>query len=391
MKTKQPSKGGYRIDIADMVRNRHTVDSDSCRTNKHVNTFITSNNDISNIECATNTISQDSASIAHAMCAVATTVVCDGLNLTRHLDNVEQKNLKIRLEKYSGQLKFKNAQKMMPYRQGRNIYDGDAVLGQIRFDPFGDRAGYFFLHVNPAKMDAGQSQMIQGLVSYLLGEPWCSFVGRARVSLLDAAVDVHGVNIASIIPVPSRAKQSGFFLKFFQKGQTRLYKQGTEYVGHNKSEKHACIYNKADEQSELIGVSGEKNITRIELQAKPRVRGKFGEELSTLADLPRYANPFGIVDIAEFPKEAEKDDLLMIATALTAYVGSTAVLGMVRDKPLKQRLKDHLMAQPCRWWQPEKHWADFLKGLAGHPLFACCHLMRELAYVHFFLNGKHEA
>ena len=111
MKTKQPSKGGYRIDVTDMVRNRHAVGGESSRTNKHVNTFNTSNTNISNIEYATNIISQDSASIAQAMCAVSTTVVCDGLNLTRHLDNVEQMNLKIRLEKYSGQLQFKNAQK----------------------------------------------------------------------------------------------------------------------------------------------------------------------------------------------------------------------------------------------------------------------------------------
>lgn len=384
MKTKQPSKGGYRIDVTDMVRNRHAVGGDSCRTNKHVNTFNTSNTDISNIEYATNTISQDSASIAHAMCAVSTTVVCDGLNLTRSLNNVDQKNFKIRLEKYSGQLKFKNAQKMMPYQQGRNIYDGDTVLGQIRFDPFGDRAGYFFLHVNPAKLDAGQSQLIQGLVSYLLGEPWCSFVGQARVSMFDAAVDVHGVNIASIIPVPSMALQSGFFLKFFQEGRTRLYKQGTEYIGHNKSEKRARIYDKAEEQFEVSSLDGEKNVTRIELTAKPRVRSKFGEEVSVLADLPRYKNPFGMLSIAEYPKAAEKDDLLTVATALTAYVGSTAVLRLIGDKTLRDSLKGHLVAPPCSWWQPDKHWAEFLIGLTQHPLFACCHLQDQPAYMTFF-------
>ena len=32
MKKKQPIKGGYRIDVTDMVRNRHAVGGDSCRT-----------------------------------------------------------------------------------------------------------------------------------------------------------------------------------------------------------------------------------------------------------------------------------------------------------------------------------------------------------------------
>ena len=379
MKTKQPIKGGYRIDIADMVRNRHAVSGESCRTNKPVNSINTTNNshfNISNYEYTTTTTSHDSSSIANTASAVSTTVVCDGLNLTAHIDESDQTAFENRLMKYSGPLKLKNAPKMKPYKKGRLIYKGDKVIAQIRYEPIGN-AGYFFLHLNPSKLDADQSLLIQEFVSYLLDESWCSFVGRAKATMFDAAVDVHGINIASIIPVPSRAKQSGFFLKFFQEGSTRKYLQGTEYIGHNTSEKHACVYDKADEQSEVIGVCGSENITRIEVQAKPRVRAKFGTAVSTLAELPAYANPFLIVDIAEFPKDAEQDDCLRLATSLTAYVGATAVLGMVRDKPLRQRLKGHFKAPPCSWWQPNKHWADFLRGLAQHPLFACCNLPAE--------------
>lgn len=388
MKTKQPIKRGQQFDITDVATKRHTVSDELCRTNKHVNTFNTSNNDISNIEYSTDTISHDSAEIAHAATAVSTTVVCDGLNLTAHLDKSDQTGFKDRLEKYSGPMKFTNAKKMKPYRQGRNICDGDEIIGQIRFDPFGNLAGYFILHVNPAKLDAGQSQKIQGLVSYLLGEPWCLFLGRAKVSLLDAAVDVKGVNIASIIPVPSMALQSGFFLKFFKEGRTRLYKQGTEYVGHNKSEKHARVYDKADEQGDLIGVTGDedKNITRVEVQAKPRVRAKLGNEVSVLADLPHYKNPFLMLSVAEYPKEAEEDDFLKLATALTAYMGATAVLRLVGDKSLRNRVKEHLKAPPCSWWQPDKHWEKLLKSLVEHPLFSCCHLLNHPAYIKFFNN-----
>lgn len=387
MNTKQPIKRSQQFDISDMATKRHTVNDELCRTNKHVNTISinnTSHSNISNIEYTTDTVSCNSLAFANVLHTVLTTVVCDGLNLTAHLDGSDQSGFQYRLKKYTGPLKITNAQKMKPYRQGRNIYDGDKVIAQIRFDPFDDSAGYFFLHVNPAKLNADQSQLIQGLVSYLLDEPWYSFVGRAKVSMFDAALDVHGVNLGSIIPVPARAVQSGYFLKFFEEGKTRQYKQGTEYVGHNRSEKHACVYDKVDEQGDLIGVTGDKDVTRIEIQAKPRFRAKFGDEVSTLADLPRYTNPFRMLDLAEYPKEAGQDDLLKIATILTAYVGATAVLRLVGDKGQRDRLKEHLSAPPCSWWQPDSHWSAFLSGLAQHPLFACCDLISKPAYTDWF-------
>ena len=395
MKIKQPIKRGQQIDISSMITKQRAGNNESCRTNKHVNAFNTnkhvnafntSNNDISNIQCATDTVSHDSVSFAHAMSTVSTIVSCDGLNLTATLDKRDQSEFLGRLSKYSGHTNFKNAQKMKPYRHGRNICDGGQIIGQIRFDPFGDRAGYFFLHVNPAKLDAGQSQLIQGLVSYLLGESWCSFVGRARVSMFDAAVDVRGVNIASIIPVPSGATQSGFVMKFFHEGRTRQYKQCTEYVGHNTSEKNACIYDKAEERSEVVGVIGREDITRVEVQAKPRVRGRFAEEVSTLADLPAYKNPLLMLSIAEFQKDAEGDDLLKIASVLTAYIGSTAVLQLVADKLVQKRIKDHIGKLPCCWWTPDVYWREFLRGLATHPLFSDCRLLDEPAYVKFFAS-----
>ena len=386
MKKKQPIKGGYRIDVTDMVRNRHTVSGESSRTNKPVNSINTTNTThchISNIEYTTTAISHGLSLIANEVRTVLTTVVCDGLNLTAHIDESDQIKFENRLMKYSGPLKMTNAQKMKPYKKGRLIYTGDKVIAQIRYKPIGN-AGYFFLHLNPTKLDVGQSLLIQEFVSYLLDESWCSFVGRAKATMFDAAVDVHGINIASIIPVPSRATQSGFFLKFFQKGLTRQYLQGTEYVGHNTSEKHASVYDKADEQSEVIGVGGSEDITRIEVQARPRVRRKLGEEVTTLAELPAYPNPLRMLALAEFPKDAEQDDFLRLATALTAYVGATAVLQLISDKTLRHSLKGLLVAPPCSWWQPDKHWAEFLVGLAQHPLFACCHLQDEPAYMKFF-------
>ncbi|RKT63094.1 hypothetical protein DFR40_0144 [Azonexus fungiphilus] len=383
MNMKQSIKHGQQIDISNRAAKQRSGDSESCRTNKPVNSINITNSshsNVSNTEYINTGISHDSSLIANAVHTVLTTVVCDGLNLTAHIDESDQIEFESRLMKYSGPLKLKNAPKMMPYRQGRVIYDGDKAIAQIRYKPIGN-AGYFLLHVNPSKLDSGQSQLIQGLVSYLLGEPWCSFVGRAKASMFDAAVDVHGINIASIIPVPSRATQSGFFLKFFQKGLTRLYQQGTEYVGHNTSEKHATVYDKADERSEVIGVSGSEDVTRVEVQAKPRVRRKLGEEVTTLAELPAYENPLRMLSIAELPKDAEQDDFLRIATALTAYVGATAVLQLIGDKTLQDCLKGHLVAPPCSWWQPEKHWVEFLIGLASHPLFAPCKLLNEPAYL----------
>lgn len=393
MKTKQPIKRGQQIDIADMATKRNTVIGESCRTNKPVNSINTTNNNhinISNNEYITTTISHDSSLIANAVRTVLTKVVCDGLNLTAHIDESDQIEFENRLGKYLGPLKLTNTQKMKPYKKGRVIFDGDKVIAQIRYKPIRN-AGYFFLHLNPSKLDAGQSQLIQDFVSFLLDESWCLFVGRAKATMLDAAVDIHDINIASIIPVPSRATQSGFFLKFFQKGLTRKYLQGTEYVGHNTSEKHACVYDKADEHPEIISVSGSKDVTRVEVQAKPRVRRKLGEEVTTLADLPAYENPLRMLALAEFTKDAEQDDFLTLATALTAYVGATAVLQLIGDKALRDSLKGHLVSPPCSWWQPDKHWAEFLIWLAQHPLFACCNLQDKPAYVKFLSNAHAES
>ncbi len=395
METKKPPKRGMRIDITNTSFKQHTAyDDASCRTNKPVNhsginhkpvkqvssgkSFDSHNANIRNTEYTTDALIDNSTEIADSVRTPSTTVVCDGINFTVQLDADDQSQFNARLLKYSGDLKLKIASRMKPYKYGRVIYYCDKPIGQIRFDPIGE-AGYFFLHVNPAKLDAGQSQLIQGLVSYLLDEAWCSFVGRAKVTMFDAAVDV-GINIGSIIPVPARAVQSGYFLKFFKEGKTRQYMQGTEYVGSNTSEKRARIYDKAAEESERFEVNGSADKTRIEVQAKPRVRGKFASDVSTLAELPNYKNPLRMLSIAEFSKEAEQDDLLKLAHTLSAYVGSTAVLGLVGNKEQK-RINRYLSAPSCTWWQPDKHWADFLRGLAQHPLFVCCNLLAEPAYI----------
>lgn len=377
MKMKQPTKRGKTIEITNIRAGKKSRNGALCRTNKHVNT---SNNNTASTDNAIN--SHQVNTIANAIhIALSTSVVCDGLNMTVQLDQQERAQFQRRLRDYSGQISLKNASRMKQYRKGRFIYDGDTVIGILRFDPIGEHAGYVFLHVNPSKLDSNQSFLIQGLMSYLLGEPWCSIVGRAKISLFDAAVDIQGVNIASIIPIPSRAAQSGFFLKFFREGRTRLYKQGTEYVGHNKSEKNACVYDKADEQSELIGVEGKGETTRVEVQAKPRNRSRFSTEVSTFASLPCYPNPLRMLSFAEFQKETDGDDFLKLATVLTAYIGATAVLELVTSKQLKASIKDHFSAPPCPWWKPDEHWAEFLIGLATHPLFACCNLLAEPAYV----------
>ena len=370
MKINQPIHRGKQTDSGNIAI-KH---GESRRTNKHVT-------DTSNIEHTTNSNSHQVNHIAQSA-----SVVCDGLNLTVHLDQHEQLEFKDRLSKHKSELVLRNARKMNPYRQGRFIFDKDKNIGTIQFDPFCDNAGYIFLHVNPSKLDSTQSYLIQELMSELLDEPWFSFVGRAKVSMFDAAVDVRGVNIASIIPVPSGATQSGFVMKFFHEGRTRQYKQCTEYVGHNTSEKNACIYDKAEERSEVVGVIGREDITRVEVQAKPRVRGRFAEEVSTLADLPAYKNPLLMLSIAEFQKDAEGDDLLKIASVLTAYIGSTAVLQLVADKLVQKRIKDHIGKLPCCWWTPDVYWREFLRGLATHPLFSDCRLLDEPAYVKFFAS-----
>ena len=370
MKINQPIHRGKQTDSGNIAI-KH---GESRRTNKHVT-------DTSNIEHTTNSNSHQVNHIAQSA-----SVVCDGLNLTVHLDQHEQLEFKDRLSKHKSELVLRNARKMNPYRQGRFIFDKDKNIGTIQFDPFCDNAGYIFLHVNPSKLDSTQSYLIQELMSELLDEPWFSFVGRAKVSMFDAAVDIQGVNIETIIPIPSGAVQSGSFLKFFREGHTRLYKQGTAYLGHNKSEKNAVVYDKAEEQSEQIGVEGNGDTTRVEVQAKPRNRSRFGQEVSSLATLPYYPNPLRMLSIAEFQKDHDRDDLLKIASVLTAYIGSTAVLQLVADKLVQKRIRNHISAPPCSWWKPDDHWAEFLRGLASHPLFLSCNLLDEQAYVKFFAS-----
>lgn len=384
MKTKQPIKHGNKLD-ADSKAEKFSIHVFKLKhTNKHVNSLNSSNTTISSIKCTNTVISYDTVAITNAVKTIHTSVVCDGLNMTVMLDAKDQLKFVNRLSKFSGHIKLGMASKMKPYRKGRVIYDGESVIGSIRFDPFGDRAGYFLLHLNPSKLSDVQSDHIQKLVSYLLDMSWCSFVGLARASMFDAAVDVYGVNIKDIIPIPSRAAQSGTFLKFFMDGKTRMYRQCTEYVGHNTSEKHAVVYDKEQEQSELIKVAGKGDVTRVEIQAKPRVRGKFATEISTLADLPRYNNPLRMLSIGGFPKEAANDDLLKLASLLVNYVGPTAVLRLVTQEELRAQIKAYLSNPPCSWWAPDKLWAEFLKVLAEHPLFACCDLQDKPAYKQFF-------
>jgi len=385
MKNMQPIKHGNKLG-ADKKAKQISVHIFKLKhTNKHVNSLISSSTTIrSSIKCTKTIISYDTVPITNAVNTIRTSVVCDGLNMTVMLDPKDQLKFLNRLSKFAGHIKLGMASKMKPYRKGRVIYDGENVIGSIRFDPFGDRARYFLLHLNPSKLSVDQSDDIKKLVSYLLDMSWCSFVGIARISMFDAAVDVHGVNIKDIIPVPSRAAQSGTFLKFFMDGKTRMYRQCTEYVGHNTSEKHAVVYDKEQEQSDLIKVAGRGDVTRVEIQAKPRVRAKFATEISTLADLPRYSNPLRMLSIGGFPKEAANDDLLKLASLLVNYVSPTAVLRLVTQDALRAQVKAYLNNPQCSWWEPERHWAEFLKVLAEHALFACCDLQDKPAYKQYF-------
>ena len=311
------------------------------------------------------------ADIASLFAPYSVNVLCDGINLTAHLLEDEQDIFQKRLASYKGSLKVNKGSQMKPYRNGKNICDGDVIIAKLRYKPFSKNVGYLLLHVNPSKITEDQVLLLRELLVYLLNdEPWDSFVGRARISLVDIAVDVKGVSIGSLIPIPGRATDSGNFTHFYKNGRLRLYKLSTQYVGESQSEKSACIYDKAEELRAKIGLTGNTAQTRIEVQFKPRVRGKFSFQPPTVSTLCRRNNPLQMLSFAEYSKEAEADDFLKLATALSVYIGATTVLQLVRDKVQKAQVKAHLSKPLCLWWQPGEYWPQFLEGLKVHPLFA---------------------
>ena len=298
-------------------------------------------------------------------------VCCDGITLTTHVEETERLWFNENLNSLPIELTIKHATKIRLYRQCRSIYRGDRKISSLYFDPIDPTKNFTYLHINPAKLDGDDCTFIMEMMRQLLREPWDSIVGRSNISAMDVAVDAIGVSLDKIVPMPRKATRSGYFLKFFDNGGTRLYIQGTDYIGHETSERHARVYDKGAELEERLKVKSEGPLTRIEVQAAPRFRSKkgLGPRSCTVRDLHLYSNPLKMLSITDLPKEPIDNSLVTIATALSAYIGSTAVLGLLKDKSCRSICKDHLNTMPSPWWKPEQHWADFLRALDNCPLF----------------------
>ena len=299
-------------------------------------------------------------------------VICDGITLTTHVDDDRKQSFAQDLRKACLGLKLKGNKKIRLYKHGRCVYNGTKRIAVIYFEPIDESNNYLYLHINPDRLDANDCELITAMMERLLQDSWCSILDQSNISAIDTAVDVIGVHISEILAVPSRAKQSGYFLTFRDQGRTRDYIQGTEYIGHQTSEVHATVYDKAAETDAHTKVKSIGHKTRVEVQFKPRIRSQFGSRSCTLSDLSEYRNPLKMLSITNFPKDASNNESLSLLIPLAAVFGLTAALEFIKNKENKKIYKAYLNSLQCSWWKPAQLWTTFLQVLFNSPLFSSC-------------------
>lgn len=223
------------------------------------------------------------------------------------------------------------------------------VYADVSIQPKFPGISYMRVELNPTYGHLGEFSM---LMDKILPGGYVQLIANGECTRIDAAVDVVGVNVNSLlITYPKMQKTKGFY----NKGKLETYTLGVK-----KGQTEICVYDKASQIKYLNAKHHlnlevpDKEVTRIE------VRSKKGHLLKCLANVPNFFD--GILIASHPPLDGGKPsfnnidkEMFSLFLEVCRSRGAQDALKMISE-PIRGKYKKRLENCKLPWWNPTEIW-----------------------------------
>jgi hypothetical protein len=223
------------------------------------------------------------------------------------------------------------------------------VYAEVSIQPKFSGISYMRVELNPAQGYIGYFSV---LMDKILPGGYLQLIAHGRCTRIDAAVDVVGVNINSLlVTYPKMRRTKGFY----NNGKLETYTLG---VKQGKTE--ICVYDKASQIKYLNATHHlklevpNKTITRIE------VRSRKGRPLKHLAKAPNFfkevliASYFSLDGVKPSINNLD-NEMFNLFLEVCRSRGAQDALKMISE-PTRGKYKGRIENCKLPWWQPTEIW-----------------------------------
>jgi hypothetical protein len=240
--------------------------------------------------------------------------------------------------------------------------------------------------VNPARFGPDDVDHLNKVMRRIIGKKYPELMKRARLNCLDAAVDIHGLDLSTTLvqyqyatkhTVFGKRMANGSFIETYNFGSLKSAYMTTVYSKHIEKV-HRAIINlvrtarseneslKANAVKQVHEARGVNPITRVEIRGK-KLRGLH------LSQLPMQTNRFKWFKFACL-------DMPGTGTQLTPLL-KQAFISMCRDTSVKATLaafkgskqannvNNFWRSHQAEWWKPETLWLQACEAVREIGLF----------------------
>lgn len=240
--------------------------------------------------------------------------------------------------------------------------------------------------VNPARFGPNDVDHLNTVMRRIIGNKYPELMKRARLNCLDAAVDIHGLDLSITLVQYQYATKHTVFGKRMAKGShietynfgslksdymTTTYDKRVEKVHRAienlvKTERLGSESLKSNAVKQVHVARGVNPITRVEIRAK-KLRGLH------LSQLPMQANRFKWFKFACLDMPGTGAQLTpLLKQAFISMCRDTSVkatLAAFKGSKQAQKVNNFWRLHQAEWWKPETLWSQACDAVRAIGLF----------------------
>lgn len=272
-------------------------------------------------------------------------VVIDKISIVLEVNDKHHHAIKERLEEMLPEHGYKITRPR--YKFSAKIYlEYPDIYAEVSICPKHPSYPFFRVEFNPA---AGYVNDFKVIVKQILPGGYEQLVEGGKCTRIDAAVDVHGIDINDLIVLyPKMRKTKGFY----NNGKLETYTLGIKY-----GETEICVYDKAAQ----IKMLNEKNEIKLPIPKQPvtriEVRKKKGYPFKEIASVPNFFEGIQISSYFSFAPVKDKERFNLFLEVCRSR-GAVDALKMLSEA---SRVLYRKMIQSCKlvWWNPQQIWGGW--------------------------------
>jgi hypothetical protein len=264
------------------------------------------------------------------------------------------------------------------YTHNFEVFESDAGgkpsrLGLIQLKPGNKSHAFLRFELNPAAIGRDGCAAFKDVLKSILGNAARKVLAKAKITLLDPAVDILGIPIHALLLYSDRVGDSLVWGRHFDRNHPdRLYIL-TYQIGSKKSCISVIIYDKRAERRSrgkaFMGRRANRHCVRAEGRIRPKVMvdGKLRHGIY-LTELDQLPNPLADLNIAVYFPPKKKDWMFNLFLDATQQIGTEAALAKV-SRASRAKYRALLKAGAVDWWRPKEIIANLPAALKATGLF----------------------